>query len=250
MIWPTIPGFTPGDADLDLASLILADGSPRGSTRRSSTTASSARPCRRSRTRPRSPAGSGSSRPRVRACLAGGDRESRRRGDRPARKDRPDGGRARAARRRSRSSSSSRRSRGSAASAASPTGSTSTTPTSAIPESSSGTWRATGPSTPASVRVAVGAMFSIRRTGSLVRFHPETSSQQDGGRRRRDRQGARDRPGPSVQSPDVQTSKLPNGMELFVVERNELPKVALTLVTRAGRTGGSGRQGGSRPHDR
>jgi zinc protease len=35
-------------------------------------------------------------------------------------------------------------------------------------------------------------------------------------------------------APKVQTGKLPNGLELFVVERPELPKVAVTFVTRAG----------------
>ena len=35
-------------------------------------------------------------------------------------------------------------------------------------------------------------------------------------------------------APTVQTAKLPNGMDLFVVERAELPKVDVTFVTRAG----------------
>ena len=32
----------------------------------------------------------------------------------------------------------------------------------------------------------------------------------------------------------MQTAKLDNGLELFVVERSDLPKVAITLATRAG----------------
>ena len=32
----------------------------------------------------------------------------------------------------------------------------------------------------------------------------------------------------------MQTAKLENGLELFVVERSDLPKVAMTLATRAG----------------
>ena len=38
-------------------------------------------------------------------------------------------------------------------------------------------------------------------------------------------------------APTVQTTKLPNGLELFVVERRDLPKVNVTLVTRAGGVG-------------
>ena len=38
-------------------------------------------------------------------------------------------------------------------------------------------------------------------------------------------------------APTVQTAKLPNGLELFVVERRDLPKVNVTLVTRAGAVG-------------
>src|SRR5262249_36472617 len=35
-------------------------------------------------------------------------------------------------------------------------------------------------------------------------------------------------------APDVKTAKLSNGMELYIVERPELPKVGVTFVTRAG----------------
>ena len=38
-------------------------------------------------------------------------------------------------------------------------------------------------------------------------------------------------------APTVQTAKLPNGLELFVVERRDLPKVNVTLVTRGGAVG-------------
>ncbi len=38
-------------------------------------------------------------------------------------------------------------------------------------------------------------------------------------------------------APKVETAKLPNGLELFVVERRDLPKVNVTLVTRAGAVG-------------
>ena len=38
-------------------------------------------------------------------------------------------------------------------------------------------------------------------------------------------------------APTVQTAKLPNGMDVLVVERHDLPKVNVTLVTRAGAVG-------------
>jgi zinc protease len=67
----------------------------------------------------------------------------------------------------------------------------------------------------------------------LVRFRPETSSRE--AKSTLDRStppplGA-DRP---FQAPAVKSAKLPNGMELLVVERPDLPKVNVTLVTKAG----------------
>ena len=38
----------------------------------------------------------------------------------------------------------------------------------------------------------------------------------------------------AFQAPTVQAGKLANGLEVFVVERADLPKVAVSLVTRAG----------------
>ncbi len=67
----------------------------------------------------------------------------------------------------------------------------------------------------------------------LVRFHPETSG--------RESQAALDRSKqPSVgadkpfNAPEVKSAKLENGMEVFVVERPELPKVSVALATKAG----------------
>ncbi len=67
----------------------------------------------------------------------------------------------------------------------------------------------------------------------LVRFRPETSG--------RESQAALDRSKqPQVgvdrafNAPEVKTAKLDNGMEIFVVERPELPKVSVMLATRAG----------------
>ena len=67
----------------------------------------------------------------------------------------------------------------------------------------------------------------------LVRFHPEKSG--------RAVQVALDRskpPAPGADSafraPEVRSARLGNGLDVFVVERHELPKVAITYVARAG----------------
>ena len=71
------------------------------------------------------------------------------------------------------------------------------------------------------------------RNRLLIRFHPETSG--------RESQVAIDRSKePPIGAdrrfiaPEVKSARLDNGMEIFVVERHELPKVAVSLVTRAG----------------
>ena len=71
------------------------------------------------------------------------------------------------------------------------------------------------------------------RNRLLVRFHPENSGRASEVALDRGKEPAMgaDRP---FHAPEVKTAKLPNGMELFVVERPDLPKVAVTLATRAG----------------
>jgi len=67
----------------------------------------------------------------------------------------------------------------------------------------------------------------------LVRFRPEVSGRESQvaiDRSKKPSLGV-DRP---FQVPEVKSAKLENGMEIFVVERRELPKVAVSLVTRAG----------------
>jgi zinc protease len=67
----------------------------------------------------------------------------------------------------------------------------------------------------------------------LVRFHPEPSKRDATASLDRTQQpmlGA-DRP---FMAPEVKSAKLDNGMQILVVERRDLPKVSLTLVTRAG----------------
>ncbi len=71
------------------------------------------------------------------------------------------------------------------------------------------------------------------RNRLLVRFHPEKSGRASEVALDRAKEPAlgEDRP---FHAPEVKTAKLANGMELYVVERRELPKVAVTLATRAG----------------
>jgi zinc protease len=87
--------------------------------------------------------------------------------------------------------------------------------------------------TPSAIRDAVARWIDTPNR-VVVRFHPEKSARPEStttlDRKVMPPLGA-DRP---FTAPSVQTAKLPNGMELFVVERHDLPKVNVTLVTRAG----------------
>ena len=83
-----------------------------------------------------------------------------------------------------------------------------------------------------SVRDAV-ARYLDTRSRLLVRFRVESSgreSQVEFDRSKEPPLGA-DRP---FNAPEVKSAKLENGMEILVVERNDLPKLAVTLATRAG----------------
>ena len=87
--------------------------------------------------------------------------------------------------------------------------------------------------TPAAVQQAVVRWIDTQNR-VLIRFHPEQSARPTG-TTTLDRSvvpplGA-DRP---FTAPTVQTAKLPNGMDVLVVERHDLPKATVTLVTRAG----------------
>jgi zinc protease len=84
-----------------------------------------------------------------------------------------------------------------------------------------------------SVRQAVAAWLDTGNR-AVLRFHPE-QSQAPARTMTLDRSkmpplGA-DRP---FTAPTVQTAKLPNGLEIFVAERHDLPKVTVSVVTRAG----------------
>jgi len=79
----------------------------------------------------------------------------------------------------------------------------------------------------------VAAQWLDTHNRVLVRFHPETAVAEAGAaidRSKPPELGA-DRP---FQAPEVKSAKLENGMQVLVVERSDLPKVAVTLATRAG----------------
>jgi zinc protease len=81
------------------------------------------------------------------------------------------------------------------------------------------------------------------RNRLLVRFHPETSGRGDAASidRTKEPPAGTDK---HFTTPDVKSARLANGLELFVVERPELPKVAVNLVARAGSVGDpAGREG-------
>ena len=90
--------------------------------------------------------------------------------------------------------------------------------------------------TTASVQKAVATWLDTPNR-VVIRFHPE-KSQRPAGALTLDRSTmpplGSDRP---FVAPKVETAKLPNGLELLVVERRDLPKVNVTLVTRAGAVG-------------
>lgn len=83
-----------------------------------------------------------------------------------------------------------------------------------------------------SLRAAVDKYLNTRNR-LLVRFHPEKSGKPSQVAIDRTKEPALggDKP---FKAPDVKSAKLENGMEIFVVERPELPKVAVSLATRAG----------------
>ncbi|HVT45203.1 MAG TPA: pitrilysin family protein [Thermoanaerobaculia bacterium] len=89
--------------------------------------------------------------------------------------------------------------------------------------------------TPESIRSTV-ARFLDNDDRLVVRFRPETSGRATIGtsvdRSKQPSLGV-DRP---FTAPHVRSATLPNGLEIFVAERHDLPKVALTFAVRAGST--------------
>ena len=85
--------------------------------------------------------------------------------------------------------------------------------------------------TPQSVKDAVNKYLNTRNR-VLVRFHPEKSTPPTAAvDRTKEPPLGGDRP---FKAPEVKTAKLDNGLEIYVVEKPELPKVAVQLATRAG----------------
>ncbi len=86
-----------------------------------------------------------------------------------------------------------------------------------------------------SVKRALRTWLSTRNR-LLVRFHPEQSKRTvipEPDRARIPAMGA----DKTFKVPEVQSTRLENGLEVFVVERHDLPKVAVVLGTKAGSVG-------------
>jgi len=83
-----------------------------------------------------------------------------------------------------------------------------------------------------SVREATDKWLNTRNR-LLVRFHPEPSGRelQIALDRTKEPPLGGDKP---FKAPEIKTAKLENGVELFVVEKPDLPKVSVSLATRAG----------------
>jgi zinc protease len=86
--------------------------------------------------------------------------------------------------------------------------------------------------TAASIKDAVSKYLDTKNR-LLVRFHPEVSARAaaDTLDRAKAPSIAADR---RFVTPEVKTARLPNGMSVYVVERHDLPKVAVSFATKAG----------------
>jgi zinc protease len=96
--------------------------------------------------------------------------------------------------------------------------------------------------TAASIKDAVGKYLDTKNR-LLVRFHPEVSARAaaDTLDRTKAPSIAADR---RFVTPEVKSAKLDNGMTVYVVERHDLPKVAVSFATKAGTiTDPSGKEG-------
>ncbi len=80
---------------------------------------------------------------------------------------------------------------------------------------------------------AAASRYLDTRNRLLIRFRPETAGRPTEVALDRSKQPSlgTDRP---FRAPEVASARLENGVEIDVVERHELPKVSVTLVTRAG----------------
>lgn len=85
------------------------------------------------------------------------------------------------------------------------------------------------------VRAAV-AKWVATSNRLLVRFHPETSGRSAAATIDRSKEPAA-APDATFHPPDVKSATLPNGLEIYVAERPDLPKVVVQLAVRAGVVG-------------
>lgn len=83
-----------------------------------------------------------------------------------------------------------------------------------------------------SVRAQVAKWLNTQNR-LLVRFRPDTSQRESVAELDRSKQPALGEDMP-FQVPEVKSARLENGMQIFVVERSDLPKVAVALVIKAG----------------
>jgi len=86
--------------------------------------------------------------------------------------------------------------------------------------------------TAASVQQATSKWLSSTNR-LLVRFHPERAASETNLTLDRTKQPALGKDEP-FQVPEIKSASLENGMQIFVVERKNLPKVAVTVASRAG----------------
>ena len=93
-----------------------------------------------------------------------------------------------------------------------------------------------------SVRAAVDKYLNTKNR-VLVRFRPEKSGQPSNVAFDRSKEPALGGDKAFI-APAVKSAKLENGMEIFVVEKPEIPKVAVNLVTRAGSVADSNAKAG------
>jgi len=92
------------------------------------------------------------------------------------------------------------------------------------------------------VRVAV-AKWVDTPNRLLVRFHPEASGRSTAAAIDRSKEPAAS-PDAPFHPPDVKSATLPNGLEIYVAERPDLPKIVVELAVRAGVVGDpAGRDG-------
>ena len=91
---------------------------------------------------------------------------------------------------------------------------------------------------------AAAAKWIDTRNRVLVRFHPEVSGRESAAAIDRSKEPA-SAADAAFHPPDVKSATLPNGLEIYVAERPDLPKVEALLAVRAGIVGDPAGKGGT-----